>query len=197
MVELCAACNRKIVGIVDNQLSGGFCGFDVLGTDRDVRAIYRDYKDVQVVVNVEAPLTRKNLVEHYSQAGFEFSGLIHPAASVSRSARIGKGVVIESGVNISANVTIGDFVFVNLCANVTHDVAVGSYTTVAPNAVVLGRVLIDAESYIGSNSTILPDLRIHRGAIVGAGSVVTTHVKPGKIVVGNPAKEISKVRELR
>jgi acetyltransferase-like isoleucine patch superfamily enzyme len=49
---------------------------------------------------------------------------------------------------------------------------------------------------IGANSTILPGVVIGENAVVGAGSVVTRDVKPGDVVVGNPAKRLKDVSAL-
>lgn len=45
---------------------------------------------------------------------------------------------------------------------------------------------------IGSNATILGGITIGKGAIIGAGAVVTKDVPPGEVVVGNPAKKLTK-----
>jgi acetyltransferase-like isoleucine patch superfamily enzyme len=57
-----------------------------------------------------------------------------------------------------------------------------------------GEIFIDDFAWIGTGAIILPGVRIGRGAVVGAGAVVSKSVGIGKIVVGNPAREISKSR---
>jgi acetyltransferase-like isoleucine patch superfamily enzyme len=36
-------------------------------------------------------------------------------------------------------------------------------------------------------------VRIGDGAIIGAGAIVTQHVKPGEIVMGNPARTVATI----
>jgi len=58
-------------------------------------------------------------------------------------------------------------------------------------------VHIEPFARIGANSTLLPGVRIGRGAIVGAGSVVTSDVPAGLVFVGNPARPLKAVADLR
>lgn len=50
---------------------------------------------------------------------------------------------------------------------------------------------------IGANATLLPGVVIGRKALVGAGSVVVQDVPDGKVVVGNPARVIGDVIDLK
>ena len=56
------------------------------------------------------------------------------------------------------------------------------------------KVIIDDYAWIGTGAMILPGVHIGKGAVVGAGAVVSKSVSPGDIVVGNPARIISKKR---
>jgi maltose O-acetyltransferase len=59
----------------------------------------------------------------------------------------------------------------------------------------VGRVDIGRKAYLGAHSLVLPGVTIGENAIVGAGSVVRHDVKPGSIVVGNPAVEVGTLEE--
>ncbi|MEL6737032.1 MAG: acetyltransferase, partial [Pseudomonadota bacterium] len=85
----------------------------------------------------------------------------------------------------------------NIYSYVAHDSIVGDYVTLGPRVSVNGRVSIEDGAYIGSGATILPGnpdkfLVIGAGATVGAGAIVTKSVKPGEVVVGNPARPIAR-----
>ncbi len=54
-----------------------------------------------------------------------------------------------------------------------------------------------AGAKIGANATLLPGITIGRNALVGAGAVVVNDVPDEKVVVGNPARIIKDVSELR
>lgn len=53
-------------------------------------------------------------------------------------------------------------------------------------------VQIGSDVWIGNNVTIMDGLKIGHGAVIGTGSVVTKDVEPYCIVVGAPAKVISR-----
>ena len=56
---------------------------------------------------------------------------------------------------------------------------------------------IRAGARVGMNATILPHVIVGENALVAAGSVVTSDVPPNKVVVGNPARVIRDVDELK
>lgn len=50
---------------------------------------------------------------------------------------------------------------------------------------------------IGANATLLPHISIGEFSVVGAGSVVTEDVPAKKVAIGNPAKIVKDVKDLR
>jgi UDP-2-acetamido-3-amino-2,3-dideoxy-glucuronate N-acetyltransferase len=104
---------------------------------------------------------------------------------------VGDNCKIQAFVYIPPGVVIGDNVFIgpHTCfTNVKNPPAkqCGDFvsTVVCDNAV------------IGANCTILPGVEIGSGAFVGAGSVVTKNVAPKTCVVGNPARELKRRKEI-
>lgn len=107
--------------------------------------------------------------------------------------RIGDGCRIHTGCFLE-DVKLGNHVFVG--PNVTftddpHPMKCPHYLECAGGATV--------EDYvkIGANSTILPAVRIGAHALIGAGTVVVREVRPRSVMVGNPAREIGTVDELK
>ena len=111
---------------------------------------------------------------------------------------IGTLSVIEHHINIGNNVRIHSQVFVPEYSTLENDCWIG------PNAVLtnarypkhvavkeeLKGPLIGSNAKIGANATILPGVAIGKNSLIGAGCVVTKHVAPDTIVVGNPAKDL-------
>ena len=119
-----------------------------------------------------------------------FATLVHPAASVSPRARLGRGVYASYGASVAGGVTVGDHVALGPGAIIGHDTVVGDHTVVAPGAVVSGFVHVEGPSYIGARAVIRQRQRVGAGALVGMGAVVVRDVAPGTTVVGNPARPL-------
>lgn len=73
---------------------------------------------------------------------------------------------------------------------------IGDFVTLAPGVKINGHVVIEDHAYIGTGAIIKDGtdkpIVIGRGAVVGMGAVVTKSVEPGAVVVGNPARPLSK-----
>ena len=188
VIELCENCNLNIIGIIDSTSESVLNGYPVIGNDNNAVKIFEQYSTAKLVITPDSPSIRKKLVSFYTQIGFSFQSVISPKAEISKSSKLGTGVIIQSCVNISSKTTIGNFVKLNTNSNIMHECNVNDYVTVAPNVVVLGKVEIGIESYIGANATILPNVIIHENVTVGAGAVVVKNVESSNTVKGVPAK---------
>ncbi len=82
-------------------------------------------------------------------------------------------------------------------AFLTHDGAGWIFTEEIPSLQKFGTIQIMDNCFIGARSMLFPNTCIGPNAVVGAGSMVTKDVRPGTVVAGNPAREISTVDALR
>jgi acetyltransferase-like isoleucine patch superfamily enzyme len=130
--------------------------------------------------------------------------LIRELNKIGDSVSIGSHSVVEHHVNIGSNTRIHSNVFIPEYTFIDENVWIGP-NVVCTNATypanpntktnLKGPVILQY-ARIGANSTILPGVKIGRNSLVGAGSVVTHDVPDGKVVAGNPAKEIRDVSEI-
>jgi len=58
-------------------------------------------------------------------------------------------------------------------------------------------IRIGERCWIGANAVILPGVNLGDRVVVGAGAVVTRDVPAGRTVVGNPARDLSELREAK
>ena len=116
--------------------------------------------------------------------------VIHPRASVSPLASIGRNVLIMAGVVITSDAVIGDHVCILPNTVIHHDVTIGDWSLVGANVTVAGGAGLADNCYIGSGSRIMNGVEIGAGALVGLGSNVIRDVRAGATVAGNPAREI-------
>ena len=117
-----------------------------------------------------------------------FATLVHPTASVSRTALLGRGVVIFQHVSVTTNVRIGDHVTILPNSIVSHDDWIEDYTSVAGGVCISGNVHVGRSCYLGTRSALMSGILIGDGSLVGMGSVVLHSVEPHSVVVGNPAR---------
>lgn len=122
--------------------------------------------------------------------GFELGTVIHPAATVSPSARIGRGVAVLAGAVINAEAEIGDHAIINTLAVVEHGCIVGEGAHVAPRAALGGDAVLGRLSLLGIGASVVPGRRIGDQVVVGAGAVVTGNLGDRVTAVGVPARVI-------
>jgi acetyltransferase-like isoleucine patch superfamily enzyme len=96
---------------------------------------------------------------------------------------------LHSNVHIGKNSVIGNFVFIYPYVVFTNDPHPPSNTCVGPT--------VGDYSQVAVFSVLLPGVQVGRHCLVGAGSIVSRHVEDFSLVVGNPAKPVKDVRELR
>jgi sugar O-acyltransferase (sialic acid O-acetyltransferase NeuD family) len=112
-------------------------------------------------------------------------------------------IVMEEGsllcpfVTLTSNIKIGKAFHANIYSYVGHDCIIGDFVTFAPRVMCNGNVHIEDHAYIGTGAIIKPGserkpLIIGKGAVVGMGAVVTKNVAAGDVVIGNPAKPLSR-----
>ena len=76
--------------------------------------------------------------------------LVHHDTKISKNVKIGKGVIIFSGVRINHNTKIGDGSLINFNVDIGHDVKIGSNTVILTNSLLLGNVIIGSQVLIGA-----------------------------------------------
>ncbi len=113
---------------------------------------------------------------------------IHPAAVISPSVTLGRGITVMASAVINAGATLGENVIVNTGAVVEHDCVVGDHVHIASRACLASTVHVGDGAFVGAGATVRQLIRIGPGAIIGAGAVVVKNVGENQMVLGNPAR---------
>lgn len=96
---------------------------------------------------------------------------------------------LHSNVHIGQNSKIGNFVFIYPYVVFTND-------PTPPSNICKGPTIGDY-TQIAVGAIILPGVQIGEHCLIGAGAVVGKNIENEMLVLGNPAKEIKSVREIK
>ena len=144
-----------------------------------------------LVMAISSPTDKLRVAGLLEAKGGRFLTFVHPSVQLAEWVNIGRGVVICPNAVISCHVDVGAFATINLACTIGHDVRVGRGATLSAHVDLTGGVIVEEGAFFGSHACVLPRGRVGAYAKVGAGTVVLRSVKPGVVVMGVPAKQIS------
>ena len=179
----------EVIGFIDDtiELHGTIVnGVSVLGTLKV--ADTAGAEDVGYIVALGDNNARAQKYQELESSGKQFINAIHPAATISKNATIGSGVVIGPNSVVNTDAVIGNNVIINTGAIIEHDNIIENDTHIAPGVCLSGGVRVKNAATVGIGAVVLDDLSIGHNATVGAGAVVTRDVPDNAVVVGIPAK---------
>ena len=188
----------ECVGFLDdNKKFHGkkFMGLKVMGSLDIVSEFGEDIFFVNGIGSSRTFLFKEKIIKKTGIPRDSFETIVHPSASISKTAEIGRGVVILQNVTISTNVKIRDHVIILPNAVISHDDIIGDYSIVTGGVCISGNVKIGRSVYLGTNASIIENITIGDHSLVGMGSVVIKNVAPYTVVAGNPAKVLRKIEE--
>jgi UDP-2-acetamido-3-amino-2,3-dideoxy-glucuronate N-acetyltransferase len=129
---------------------------------------------------------------------------IMAGSEIGENCNVGQNVVVSPGVRLGNNVKVQNNVSIYTGVICDDDVFLGPsmvFTNVInPRSAIIRKdqyleTIVERGASIGANSTIVCGNTIGRYAFIGAGAVVTKHVKPYALVVGNPARQTGWISE--
>lgn len=151
----------------------------------------------QICVAIANGVVRQRLVQRCLGDGVAFFEVRAENVVQLDDVEIGEGAILSSFVTLTSDIRIGCHFHANIYSYVAHDCVIGDFVTFAPGVKCNGNVVIEDHAYIGTGAILRQGkpgepLVIGRGAVVGMGAVVTRSVPAGQIVVGNPARPLSR-----
>lgn len=144
--------------------------------------------DDRFVIAVGEPQVRARLAAHFAELDAEFLTLVHPAAYVSGTARLGRGCIVAPFATVGAHATVGDHTVLTFYASVGHDAVVGSYCAFSPHSVTNGGSQVGDRVFLGAHAVVNPLLTVGHDAKIAASSVVYRPVAASTLAAGNPAR---------
>jgi len=182
----------KVAGFLDDNVAVQgklVAGFRVLGRIADAPK----FADARFVCGIGSPQSYRRKLNIIASTGLpveRWMTVVHPAASVSRTARLGCGTVVLANSSIGVNARVGNHVMILQNSVISHDAVVGDGSVLATGVCVSGMVVLGESTYVGSNAAIRERLQVGDRALVGIGAVVTRDIEVDAVVAGNPARPI-------
>ena len=150
-----------------------------------------NYNDTYFINGIGSPhnyFKKEEIIKKTHIPTHMFTSIIHPSASVSQTAKIGKDVVILQNVSICSNVTIRNHVIILPNSIISHDDVIGDYTSIAGGVAISGECIIGKSCYLGTHCSIRGGTHIGDYSIIGMSSTVLNDVAPESVIVGNPGR---------
>jgi sugar O-acyltransferase (sialic acid O-acetyltransferase NeuD family) len=182
VISTLRAAGHSVSAVFDDDLAKhrtSVLGVEVLGATSDFTG------DGKAVIAVGDNATRERMVAGFKDA--EWMTVVHPAAYVDQSVRLGRGTVVFAGAVIQPDTVIGAHVIINTGATVDHDCVVGDYSHLAPGSHLAGESWVGRGVLVGIGAVVVPGRRIGERSVIGAGSVVVKDVPRGTVAFGVPA----------
>jgi UDP-2-acetamido-3-amino-2,3-dideoxy-glucuronate N-acetyltransferase len=128
-------------------------------------------------------------VQIREQASIGENCIISKDVYIDHTVQIGQRCKIQNSVSVYAGVTVKDDVFVGPNVSFTNDKIPRAFNQewkITPT-------LVENGVSIGANATIVCGVTLGEYCMVASGSVVTKDVPPFSLVMGNPARVVSKI----
>ena len=187
VLSMLKECGRECAGIFDDdeKLCGSFLqGIPIRGPISDIP----DKEETEAIIAIGDNMTRQEVESRLRKVRWPF--LVHPAAYLHPSVRIGEGSVIFPGTIIHAESVIGRHVIINSAAVLGYGTKVGNFSHIGMRSAIGDGVMIDENVLLGMGSVVISGVRLFRDITIGAGSTIIKKLGPGGVYVGNPARRI-------
>lgn len=165
----------------------------------------RENKAHRLIIGENSIIRTENVIYGDTVIGDNFQS--GHKVTIREGVKIGNNVRMGTLTDIQNKCTIGNYVNMHSNVHVSHKTIIKDYVWLFPHVVFtndptppsdeLMGVTIESYAVIGARSVLLPGIHIDEDALIGAGAVVNKDVRREKVVVGNPAREICSVRDIK
>lgn len=166
-------------------------------------------KDDKTIIGNNAYIRSHSVIYAGNKIGNDFfcghGVTIRESNVIGNHVSIGSGCIIEHHISIADNVRLHSGVFVPEFSELEEGCWLGP-NVVLTNAVhplcykvknCLKGPIIKKNAKIGANATILPHVVIGENSLIGAAAVVANDIPANSVAVGNPAKVVKSIKELK
>ncbi len=186
LADMAELCGYTDIVFLDDNPDAKTCGqYPVVGTSKDMDA----YAHWDFFVSIGSNKVREKIQTALEEKGYKVATLIHPNATVAKSAALGQGTAVMAGAVVNPYAVLGRGCIVNTCASVDHDCVLSDFVHIAVGAHVAGAVNIGTRTWIGAGATVSNNLSVCEDCLLGAGAVAVKDILESGTYVGVPAKK--------
>lgn len=186
-IALCCG-YEKIIFLDDSQKQKSVLGFPVCGKTGD----FLKFKENDFIVAIGNAAVREKITNELLKNEITPVTVVHPGATVAKSARLSFGIAVMAGAVINPDAVIEEGCIINTGATVDHDCVIEKYCHVSVGCHVAGTVHVGKSTWLGIGSAVSNNVCICENCIIGAGAVVVKDITQSGTYVGVPAKRIEK-----
>lgn len=184
----------NVAAVVDDGLEVGseVLGVPVVGGTDAVAEWWRDGRIDGVVIGIGDNHTRLVVSQRLEAeaSGLPCLTVVHPTASVARSARLGPGVVVLAGATVGPQASVGAHGLLGAQANLDHDAFLGEGASLGPGALTGGMVNIGTATAVAMGAVVRHGLTVGEHSVLGAGAVLTGDLPSHTVAWGSPARVV-------
>ncbi len=136
-------------------------------------------------------LREKKFIEARDK-GYDFISYIHPKATISSNAKIGKNCFIFEDNTVQPYVTIEDNCILWSGNHIGHHSTIRANCFITSHVVVSGGCDIGENTFIGVNATLRNHIKIGKSNVIGASSLILNDTEDNKVFM-QKGTEASKV----
>ncbi len=177
--------NDILLGFLDDNKPIGtkvISNYEVIG---NLNYINQTDKEVKYVIAIGSNKIRKEISKKYD---LDYYIAIHPSSQIAVDVNIAEGTTIMANSVINPCSKIGKHVIVNTGVIIEHDNIVEDFVHISPNASLGGTVHIKELTHIGIGATIKNNITITNNVTIGAGTVVVKDITKEGTYIGVPAR---------
>ena len=144
----------EIAGFVDKNLDKKVFKYPILGTDEDLKSLFKSYKFAFLALGqIENADKRIYLYEKLKSIGYTLPTIISPLAYISPYAKINKEAsIIMHHALVNAGAKVGKACILNTKSLIEHDAVVEDFCHISTAAIVNGKCIVKKQSFLGSNT---------------------------------------------
>jgi len=135
---------------------------------------------------------RQRLYTQVKEHSGKFTTLVHNKAIISQYAEVAEASLVTANAVLNPFSKVSVACIINTAAVIEHDAIIEAFVHVSPNATVLGGAKIESLAWVGANSTVFPMITLGFTSILGAGSLLNKNAPSNSVLVGAPAKNITR-----